>query len=199
LDFYDAYDVRVRVYGDTRRFLQDTPYNHVLDAFDRLAKRTASHRRYRLFFGVCAHDPTESIAELAVSHYEEHGSLPDRRQIVEAYYGEYVPPVDFFIGFDRPAVFDMPLLGTGSEDLYFTVSPSPYLDAPVLREILFDHMYSRRVTEAYGELAPETWRTMGRFYKMNRNHVLGLGRKHGSGSYWYPLPQVCLPSDKADE
>jgi tuberculosinol/isotuberculosinol synthase len=118
--------------------------------------------------------------------------LPDKRQIVEAYYGEYIEPVDLFIGFaDRPAAFDMPLIATGSEDLYFTVGPSPYLDAHTLRAILYDHLYARRVDEAnYAKLSPEDWQTLADFYALNRRHVLGLGRQHASGCFWYPLPHV---------
>jgi tuberculosinol/isotuberculosinol synthase len=199
LDFYDAHDVRVRVYGDARRYFQDTPYAHLLDAFDEVTQRTASHRRHRLFFGVCAHDATETVAEIAVRFYREHGCLPDRRQIVQAYYGEYVEPVDLFIGFDRPTAFDMPLIATGSEDLYFTISPSPYLDAHTLRAILYDHLYTRRVSEAgYAELSPEDWQALAGFYALNRRHVLGLGGRHVSGNFWYPLPQVELPSHWAD-
>ena len=68
----------------------------------------------------------ETIAEVSLRLHRENGCLPTKQQIVEAYYGEYVEPVDLFIGFaDRPAVFDMPLIATGSEDIYFTVSPSP--------------------------------------------------------------------------
>ncbi|MDY7075333.1 MAG: diterpene synthase [Chloroflexota bacterium] len=193
LNFYDAYDVRVRVYGDTRRYFRNTPYAHTLEAFDELTQRTVHHNRFRLFFGVCAHDPTETVAEIGVRFYQEQGHLPDRRQIVEAYYGEYVEPVDFFIGFDRPAAFDMPLIATGNEDLYFTVSPSPYLDARTLRAILYDHLYARRVDETdYAALLPEDWQTLADFYALNRHHVLGLGRKHRSGNFWHPLPQVQL-------
>ena len=192
LDFYDEYDVRVRVYGDTRRYLHPS-YAHVLEAFDELTRRTAAHRRYRLFFGVCAHDATESVAEIGARTFQEQGRLPSRRQIVEAYYGEYVERVDFFIGFDRPASFDMPLIATGSEDLYFTVSPSPYVDAETLRAILYDHLFARRVTEDYGELSATNLGILGEFYKLNRHRVLGLGRQDASKSFWYPLPQVQLP------
>jgi tuberculosinol/isotuberculosinol synthase len=197
LDFYDAYDVRVRVYGDVQRYFQGTPYAHTLDAFDELAQRTSDHSRHRLFFGICAHDPTETVAEIAVRFYLEHGRLPDKRQIVQAYYGEYVEPVDFFIGFDRPTVFDMPLISTGNEDLYFTVSPSPYLDSHTLRAVLYDHLYARQVDEAdYAALSTEDWQALADFYTLNRRHVLGLGRKHKSGSFWCPLPQVELPHHK---
>jgi adenosine tuberculosinyltransferase len=193
LDWYDSCDVRVHVYGDAQRYLGNTPYAPALEAYAELARRTAHHRTFRLFFGVCAHDPAETIAEISVRFWQEHGRLPRKRELVEAYYGEYVEPVDLFIGFERPAAFDMPLVATGSEDLYFTVSPSPYLDAHTLRAILYDHLYSRRASETYAELSPQDWQALAEFYRMNRDHVLGLGRKHSSESFWYPLPQVTLP------
>jgi len=193
LDFYRAYEVRVRIYGDLRRYFQNTPYAEALQVFDELTQRTRAHRRHRLFFGICAHDPAETVAEIGVTYYQQHGRLPDKRQIVETYYGEEVGPVDFFIGFDRPSVFDMPLIATGHEDLYFTVSPSLYLETPTLRAILHDHLYARRVSEAYTELSPEDWKTLAEFYNLNRQHVLGLGQRHASGSFWYPLPEVELP------
>jgi tuberculosinol/isotuberculosinol synthase len=200
LDFYEAYDVRVRVYGDTRRYLQNTPYARVLDAYEDLARRTAAHRGHRLFFGVCAHDASETVAEIGVHFYQEHGRLPTRCEIVEAYYGEYVEPVSFFIGFDRFTAFDMPLVATGNEDLYFTVSPSPYLDARGLRAILYDHLYTRRVDETnYAGVSPESWKTLADFYALNRQHVLGLGGRYLSGNFWYPLPQVEIPPQMAKD
>lgn len=194
LDFYEAYDVRVRIYGDARRYFQNTPYAHTLTAFEELARRTASHRRHRLWLGLCAHDPAESVAEIAVHFHQAHGVPPDKRQIVEAYYGEYVEPVDMFIGFDRPTAFDMPLIAVGREDLYFTVSPSLYLDAETLRAILYDHLYSRRVNEAYDQLSAQDWETLAQFYALNSHHVLGVGHRHASGSFWLPLPQVVWPA-----
>jgi len=190
LEFYDAYDVRVRVYGDTERYLRNTPYEPALAAYDELARRTAHHHTFRLFFGVCAHDAAETVAELGVRFYQQHGRLPDKREIVEAYYGEWVAPADLFIGFDRPSAFDMPLVAIGREDLYFTVSPSPYMDAQTLRAILYDHLYARKVDEHYDD--PATLRQMGDFYALNRHHVLGIGRQAGDGRWWYPLPQVEL-------
>jgi len=198
LDFYQAYDVRVRVYGDMRRYLADA-YAEVLAAFDELTRRTCTHSKYRLFFGICAHDPAETVAEIAVQFYQQHAHLPNKRQIVEAYYGEYVAPVDFFIGFDRPAAFDMPLIATGSEDLYFTVSPSPYLDAHTLRAILYDHLFTRRVSEDYAELSAQNWQILEELYRLNRHHVLGIGRQDASESFWYPIPQVELPPELAAE
>jgi tuberculosinol/isotuberculosinol synthase len=193
LAFYRERDVRVRFYGDHRRFLTARGYGYVSDLFDEAAAQTASHSRHRLFFGVCAHDATETIAQLAVQYHSEHGRIPDKKALIEAYYGELVEPVSLFIGFDKPSVFDMPLVATGSEDLYFTVSPSPYLSRRQLRAILYDHMYNRRGGDVdYASLDAEAWRGMGDFYRMNLDHTLGVGTR--VGGVWYPLPQVVLPA-----
>jgi hypothetical protein len=197
LAFYDAYDVRVRIYGDTERYLRNTPYEPALAAYAELAQRTSSHKTYRLFFGVCAHDATETVAEMGARYFEAEGRLPVRREIVTAYYGEYVKPADLFIGFDRPAAFDMPLVATGQEDLYFTVSPSLYMNAQTLRDILYDHLYARRVSESYEN--PSTLRLLKGFYALNHRHVLGVGKKSRDDSFWYPLPQVALLPEMDDE
>lgn len=194
LDFYDAYAVRVRFYGDYRAFFAGSPYADVPDRFDAVTARTAAHDQRRLFFGVCAHDATETVAALAIRYHAAHGRAPDKRALIEMYYGEDVPPVDFFIGFDRFCVFDAPLVLTGNEDLYFTVSPSPYLDERQLRAILYDHLYARRGGETdYADADPEAWALMGSFYRANRGRTLGVGARHPRAGFWYPTPQVELP------
>ncbi len=194
LDFYRAYQVRVRFYGDYRLFFEPTPYAYLSDLFDQVTAQTAAHNRYRLFFGVCAQDATEAIARLAVRYHAEHGHIPDKRTLVELYYGEYVGPVDLFIGFDKFCVFDMPLIATGNEDLYFTVSPSPYLTEVQLRDILYDHLYTRRGKEPdYLNMGPEAWAWMRKFYQANMGRTMGVGANQQPGDFWYPLPQVVLP------
>jgi len=194
LDFYKSNGVRVRFYGDHRKYLGSTPYAYLSDLFDEAAAQTAHHDRHRLFFGLFSHDPSETVAELAVQYYIKHGAVPDRRKLVELYYGEYVAPVDFFIGFEKFSAFDMPLLALGNEDLYFTVSPSPYLNAQQLRAILYDHLYSRRVEETdYSEMGTADWAAMRDFYRANAGNTLGIGAIQKRGGFWYPLPQVALP------
>ena len=199
LDFYRDYDVRVRFYGDYRKFLDHTPHNALSDIFDETTQRTLMHNRYRLFFGVFAHEAVETIAELAIEFYREHGQTPDKRTLVELYYGEYVEPVDFFIGFDKFSAFDMPLVSTGEEDLYFTVAPSPYLTEEQMRTILYDHIYVRPEGETeYTDLKPNDWSLMHTFYQANLEKTQGVGARTKEGGFWYPLPQVELPEDLKD-
>lgn len=196
LEFYAVYGVRVRFYGDYRRFFRATPYAQLPDLFDQVTAATQTNGNHRLFFGVCAQDATETVAQLAVEYYRQTGQVPDKRTLIERYYGEYVESVDLFIGFDRFCVFDMPLVATGNEDLYFTVCPSLYLTEEQLRAILYDHLYSRGKGEPdYAAMRPEEWELMRRFYRLNLGKTLGVGVRAGNGRVWYPLPQVEWPAE----
>jgi hypothetical protein len=197
LDFYDRYRVRVRFYGDHRRFFAGTAYDYLPDLFDSATERTRKHEAHRLFIGVCAHDAASSIAELSIRHHRQTGQIPDRRALISLYYGEPVQTAGLFIGFDQFVVFDMPLLATGDTDLYFTVCPSPYLTASQLRAILYDHLFSRQRREpAYGAMADDGWRYMESFYQANQGNTLGIGKQRGG--IWYPSGSVVEPLDALD-
>ncbi len=194
LGFYESYEVRVRFYGDYRDYLGETSGDYLADIFGETTRRTLPHRQHRLFFGVFAHDAAETIARIAVDFYQKRGRVLDKRDLLESYYGEYVAPVDFFIGFDKFSAFDMPLVSTGEEDLYFAVAPSPYLTARQLRIILYDHIYVRPEDETnYSDLTAEDQRLMHEFYQANLGKTQGVGARRNHAGFWYPLPQVELP------
>lgn len=177
LNYYDENDVRVHFYGDHRRSLSQTEYAYLSDLFDEAAEKTKHNDRYRLFFGVFAQDATQTIAELSVDYFSKYGKAPDKRALIELYYGEYVEPVDMFIGFDKFSVFDMPLLATGEEDLYFTVSPSPYMTERQLRTILFDHIYTRRTPEPdIFNISAEACSKLRQYYLEHQEDTLGIGQ-----------------------
>jgi len=192
LDFFEEYSVRVRFYGDYRKFLGQTRHVYLFDQFEEVTARTRAHDRRRLFIGLFAHDATETVAEIAVQFYRQHGRPPDKAEIVEAYYGEHVGAVDLFIGFDKFSAFDMPLVTTGHEDLYFTVSPSPYISKRQLRAILYDHLYARRGGPDYSAMDAADRAMMRDFYRANLESTMGIGTRHKG--IWYPLPQLRLPA-----
>jgi len=179
LEFYEEYGVRVRYYGDYHKYLEGSPYEHLSDLFDNIAETTASNDRFRLFFGAFADNlnATSAVAELSVQYYKEYGEIPSREKIVELYYGEYIDKANIFIGFDRFAVFDYPLINWGEEDLYFMIAPSSYLDDKQLREILYDHLYTRRELEVeYMAASDEKILPIHQFYATNRSTTLGVGK-----------------------
>ncbi|MEW5939015.1 MAG: hypothetical protein AB1750_05095, partial [Chloroflexota bacterium] len=178
LSFYEQYGVRARFYGDYRKYLADTPYEHLSAIFDGLIETTKHNNRSRLFFGAFADNlgATQAVAELAVNYFKERNAVPAREKIVEMYYGEYVDKADIFIGFDRFAAFDYPLINWGAEDLYFTVSPSLYMTAKQLRAILYDHMYTRRAQEReYETFTRKEMDDIKRYYRSNVDNSLGIG------------------------
>jgi adenosine tuberculosinyltransferase len=175
--FFEQFNVRVQFYGDYREMLTNTPYEYALKAMEEVTQATAHNRERRLFFGVFADEVTGTIARLSVEHYLTEGSLPDKQTLIRKYYGEDIPPVSLFIGFDKFSVFDMPLLGTGDEDLYFSISPSPYMTQPQLRAILYDHLYVRPTPEPeYAALTGEELSWLRAYYHRNRDYAFGVGK-----------------------
>lgn len=189
LEFYEDYQIQARFYGDYQKHFQDTPYAYLIDQFDLITNKTGKNKKGTLFFGLFAHDASERVAQIGIQFYQEHNRAPSRKEIIEAYYGIHVDDVDIFIGFDKFSAFDMPLVAVGSEDLYFTVSPTLYLTQTQLRTILYDHIYSRKdVDEQYSEMDADDWVRMRKFYDVHQGKTLGVGTK--VGDIWYPLPQV---------
>lgn len=175
--FFEQYDVRVRFYGDYRDVLTGTPYEYALSSMYEVSEATKHNHTFRLFFGVFADEFTETFSRLAVEHYLAQGSIPDREALIRKYYGEDLPPVSLFIGFDKFSVFDMPLLATGEEDLYFSLSPSPYMTQHQLRAILYDHLYVRPTPEPdYTELPEDARDWLRDFYRKNQDYAFGVGK-----------------------
>lgn len=177
LHFFKQHDVRVRFYGDYQDVLAGTPYEYALSSINEVMEATKPNKSFRLFFGVFADESTETLSRLSVEHYLAQGSIPDKQTLIRKYYGEELPPVSLFIGFDKFSVFDMPLLTTGAEDLYFSLSPSPYMTEQQLRAILYDHLYVRPTPEPdYTTLTREELNWLRDYYRKNKDYAFGVGR-----------------------
>jgi tuberculosinol/isotuberculosinol synthase len=184
-DFYEKYKVRVRFYGDYHDVLKGTDYESVLGSLYEVMESTKGNTGFNLFFGVFADEVTETISRLSVEHYLAYGAVPDRTTLIRKYYGEDMPPVSIFIGFDKFSVFDMPLLATGEEDIYFSISPSPYMTDRQLRAILYDHIYIRRTPEPdYTKMDREELVWLREYYRANKDLALGVGKL--KFNLWFP-------------
>ena len=187
LQFYDSYKVRVRFYGDYSSYLANTAYTYLLNNIQASTEKTSRHQGCRLFWGVCADDAAETTASLAIQYYKEHNAVPSKEALIKMYYGEVIPPVDFFITAAKPRAFDMPLITNGREDLYFTVAPSPYLEEKQLRDILYDHLYSRPQEETnYKGMTAQDWQNLRQYYVVNKSKTLGIGSRHKEWGIWLP-------------
>jgi adenosine tuberculosinyltransferase len=175
--FFAEYSVKVRFYGDYRDVLTGTAYEYALKSMYEVSETTRQNSRFQLFFGVFADESIETVARFSVEHYLAQGAVPDKEALIRKYYGEDVPPVSMFVGFDKFNAFDMPLLATGEEDLYFSVSPSPYMTEHQLRTILYDHLYLRRAPEPdYTKFSSSQLNWLRSYYRAHQDHVLGAGK-----------------------
>jgi tuberculosinol/isotuberculosinol synthase len=176
-EFFEKYNIRVRFYGDYCDVLTGTEFEYVLGSIYEVMDATKNNTNFNLFFGVFADEVTETVARLSVEHYLAHNAVPDKNALICKYYGEALPGVSMFIGFDKFSVFDMPLLATGEEDLYFSVSPSPYMTIHQLRAILYDHIYVRKVSEPdYTKMSKDELDWLREYYRNNKDHAYGVGR-----------------------
>lgn len=183
-DFYSKYDVRVRFYGDWRRQAAClTGGEELISILDHCPASHNSGPR-RIFYGLWADDMLVSIADdLAHSQCERLEFTRDA--IINRYYGEYVDATDIYIGFGRPAVFDVPMLVTSQTDLYYTAVPSLELDSRLLRMILWDHLVGRWTQQEWDHISDKDLKALKAFYESNHDFVLGLGDVDATTGIWF--------------
>jgi tuberculosinol/isotuberculosinol synthase len=183
-EFYRDYNVRVRFYGDWRRQVKGLAGSEALtSALDACAATQHSGPR-RIFYGLWADDMLVSLADDLARSQSEPIEFT-RQAIVARYYGEYVKPTDIYIGFGRPAVFDVPMLVTSQTDLYYTVAPSLDLDARLFRMIVWDHFVGRWTQQEWDGLTETDLAALKAYYSSQHEAVLGLGEVDPATGIWF--------------
>jgi hypothetical protein len=186
-----AAGLRIRFYGDYEEKLNVLGCRPMLKACADLISATASGNGPLLLIGLFADAPYPTIARLSVEFAEQKGRPPNRQELIEAYYGCAVSDLTLYLGFAQPALFDIPLLTTGEEDLYATLTPSPSLTEKQFREILYDNLITRRTAEGdYEELSDEAQAALAAYNDRYTGVTLGIGSRDPLTGIWNPL----LPS-----
>src|SRR5215210_2373683 len=179
--------VRIRFYGDYERALTAAGLHTALETCVTLNNANTSEDGPLLLIGLFADDPYPTIARLSVEFAGREGRPPGRAELIEAYYGLSVPDLSLYVGFAQPAMFDVPLLTTGLEHLYATLNPSPDLTERQLREILYDHLVTRRAPPVdYGALSPKAQLELADYTERSKGATLGLGRIDPPTGLWRP-------------
>jgi adenosine tuberculosinyltransferase len=183
--------LRIRFYGDYEEKLTMLGCHPMLKVCADLVSATASGNGPLLLIGLFADAPYPTIARLSVEFAQQEGRPPNRQELIEAYYGCAVPDLTLYLGFAQPALFDIPLLATGEEDLYATLTPSPGLTEKQLREILYDHLITRRSAEVdYEVLSEEAQAALAEYNERYAGVTLGLGSRDPLTGLWNPLLPV---------
>ena len=174
--FYDECDVQVRVYGDYARALPALGHAALVDEYVRLMDETAAHRSCRLLYGLWAEDAGDAAARFSVDFFRRTGRAPSRGELVRSYYGMELGWLDAYIGFEKPTVFDVPLLLGPDTALYFTVAPSLCLTAQGLCAVLYDLLYARSVDDPDTLIAgPAQLQALGAYYRARADTIIGAG------------------------
>ena len=180
--------VRIRFYGDYERALTATGFHAALEACLALNNANTTEDGPLLLIGLFADDPYPTIARLSVEFAGREGRPPGRAELIEAYYGLSVPDLSLYVGFGQPEMFDVPLLTTGLEHLYVTLNPSPDLTERQLREILYDHLVTRRAAPVdYEALSPRAQLELAEYTERCKGDTLGIGRIDPLTGLWRPL------------
>jgi hypothetical protein len=180
--------VRLRFYGNYEEMLDTPAFRPLLNACAELTAATVNGDGPLLLIGLFADDPYPTIARLSIEFAKKRGYPPNRQELIEAYYGLAIPDLSLYLGFAQPALFDIPLLSAGVEDLYATLTPSPELTERQLREILYDHLIVRRTPETdYEVLSDEAQAALAEYNRRYRGVTLGIGRIDPLTGVWNPL------------
>jgi adenosine tuberculosinyltransferase len=188
--------VRIRFYGDFGEVLDTPTFRPILQECARLTSDTASGDGPLLLIGLFADAPYPTLARLSVEIAARRGRPPGRRELIEGYYGLEVPDLSLYLGFAQPALFDVPLVATGREDLYTTLTPSPDLTEVQLRKILYDHLVTRRTPDPdYKTLSAEARVALTEYNERYSGITFGVGHIDPVTRVWTPL----LPDNPDDK
>ena len=167
---------RVRLIG-----VEDWP--QLIPLAETLKEATADNRGPTLWYSV-ASKPEQTwkrVLQVAV----ERG-ITDHLELVEAIYGEPIPPATLYLGSGKPQVegSQIPFLLVGKLECYWRQHLGYDLDAQTLRTILYDYAYVRSTWQADKTGRAEQVLAYADAWK--NPPVIGMGRR--LGPFWYPAP-----------
>lgn len=155
----------------------------------RMRAATAGHSAGTIWWYACA--GVEAYWATLLETAARSGART-RAALVEALYGEAIPPATMLIGFGKPMlVADIaPPILCGDLQAYWYQRPGYSLDETDLRRIFYDYAFLRRTWQAdksarYSEVVAQRdlW---------ERQTILGLGTR--LGPFWYAAPERGLDS-----
>ncbi|MGB4678475.1 MAG: hypothetical protein WBH90_17285 [Aggregatilineales bacterium] len=186
---YEQHRLGVLFRGSWRQLFERLDAPDLSERYEAVEAQTKARSERWLVWFVAEDFIPESLLPTVTQSLVETGKMPERVALSEQYYGRPLDIVDIFISNNKFNVAGMvpPLLRLN--DLYFTVSPSFYMDRPQWRNILYDHIFARRGHyRDYTKLTPEAVEDMREFYRINRGVTMGVGSYHEPSQTWRPTP-----------
>eukprot|EP01132_Coremiostelium_polycephalum_P003301 gene3301-4134_t len=189
--------IKVIFYGEWRELLERGKDFKLIKKFEEIMESTKENTEKVVLLGTNIQDPSTIIIKQSIDYFQKFGTYPTKEEMIKQYYGVEVEDVSMYIGFDKFSTDGRPILisDKGNEDLYYTVSPHSFFTTFHFRKILYDHIFNRTVSNAKEyELKVVDVELMKSFYQRNNCSIMGVGTIQSMGNYWYPLPEIILPT-----
>ncbi|EAL69920.1 hypothetical protein DDB_G0275279 [Dictyostelium discoideum AX4] len=195
---YKETNIRVIFYGDFKLLLKHCNALELLNKFELIMEQTKNNTNHTILLGTNIEEPSETIINNIISFYNLNGNVkPTSIDLIKQYYGVMVDQVSLYLGSHKFTTQGRPILicDKGNEDLYYSIGSHEYLSKNGFRKVLFDKLFCRKVANAKEyQLKIHDIKMMKQFYLNNCENVMGVGNVNPNGNYWYPDPQVILPS-----
>jgi len=187
LQALEKHNATVHFYGDLS-FIDTHPsgkqIEKYLQFFNQLNQTRDNPTKHILVgLGFTTDRDTIQIAHQAISLYEKTGQYPTQQDLIEAYFGVNIPPIDIFI---RTNEFKAsggltPLLVNHDTQFYFPSSPGLIsINENNLKAILYDYLFNRNLSGGHYAHAPITSAEaviIKDFYTNSQNHIAGVGKR----------------------
>lgn len=186
-DLYANHDIGVMFRGNWEYLLNQLDVPDILDSYLTIEEHTAPYRSRLLIWTTAEETIPSPLAPLIAESIHQTGQLPPTSLLVETYYSRALSHIDIFIGHNKPSLKSQipPLLE--ANDLYFTMTPSYYLDLPQWRHILYDHLFARRGNKRdYDTWTQASVNDLRTFYANHRRSILGVGNYQPLTQTWRP-------------
>ncbi|KAM9966724.1 hypothetical protein ACTFIR_006953 [Dictyostelium discoideum] len=195
---YKETNIRVIFYGDFKLLLKIGNAQELLTKFELIMEQTKNNTNHTILLGTNIEEPSETIINNIISFYNLNANVkPTSIDLIKQYYGVMVDQVSLYLGSHKFTTQGRPILicDKGNEDLYYSIGSHEYLSKNGFRKVLFDKLFCRKVANAKEyQLKIHDIKMMKQFYLNNCENVMGVGNVNPNGNYWYPNPQVILPS-----
>ncbi len=183
LELYHAYQMRVRVYGEPDR-LKGTECERALVWIEETCRQTSVYSQHKLFYAI-GESPLvgEQAAQFAAQFAIREGRIPTTPELISAYYGEELPPADFFIMTSKMSGMGaLPnWLVNGDTEIYFLPTLMGLTESNY-RLILYDMLYNRiglRSGIEEFDTTANTRQKLREAYKKSMEKVVGIGFEVG--------------------
>jgi hypothetical protein len=189
--FYRKNGIKIKVYGNLDQLKKVDPTGlNMTEGIDSAIRKTASHEEHTLFLGFVSSNTIDNeMTRQIIEFYKSHQREPDYREIVEAYYGEFIEHADFFISSTKIAGINAlpPLLSSNQTRMYYLIAPFFLaFNDETFRNILYDLIFLQP-DKPIAEYDNDDFRSIEKlteFYQLHQNTVIGTGKR--IGRIWVP-------------